>query len=1014
MAEQFIIDVKIDPTGANRGGRNVESRLQRIEKRSNALRRTLLRTFGSIGVGLLIRELAQLADTYVSLRNKLRIVTKDSTELGAVMDELFVSTRRARASFENTAQLYTRVSLATKELGRSQRELISFTESLNQAIAVSGATSREANAALIQLSQGLSRQELRGDELRSVSEQLPFVLDVIADHAQLTRGELLKLGETGGITTTLILDAFKARSGEIQRLFNETQVTLGQGFTVLRNSLVQYIGQVNDSIQGTTSFSATLLLLADNIDVVAKSIAALTLAVTVLLARLAIARIIAFASGVGVAATAVFLLVGALSSLVVFSSDIKMGDGFTTLADVAKATFNQLVIRGKAAFEKVKGFALSLVDPLVNLWGRMSEAATRAWGSIQRGIDFIAPYVAKVWNIALRSLNLTITVLVDLFKGLFFFIRVGFESVSQFAQDAWHIISVGALGLIEKLRPVAEFIAHIFEGAFFAILHVGEVVFNGIAGVAGLLAKGLVKTVDFILNLFVGLFKSILATWRDFPRAFADLIIQGVNALVDAVRKAIDAVAEGINKLLDFANLPLIPLLGEGGLGQFKNPFEGAAAETGKVIRDTFAEQFKETHFASFLDSAGEFIVDKFQAVTDTVSSYVAKNFSIGEDTIVGSAIGTITGIFSNIGDTLSTVWETFRKSGLSFIGDVAEDAQTSAGLRFVSELRANVDAFLAKLGLSVAPGAIQGDPLKAVQEELDELKALQATFGLTNREREIELALLKQSKDLKRDLTPVEESALRTQLEMNQALQEQDDMLQDILGPLEDYVVGMESLDALLGDGRITLEQYAAKQRELELAWLDSSRTLEGGFRRGLIGIGEEFGNLSLVIEDTLLNAFQSAEDALVEFVRSGKFNIRDLVDSILTDLARLTIRQSITGPLASFLGNLGGSVPSSSGNNPFEQFVQGGTGIGGSGRAFGGPIGAGEARIVGENRPEIFVPKQSGRVLSKGEQRNFLQGGRQGNTFNNTFNLAITTTNDLGEVTSQLQERAQRRGEF
>ena len=60
--------------------------------------------------------------------------------------------------------------------------------------------------------------------------------------------------------------------------------------------------------------------------------------------------------------------------------------------------------------------------------------------------------------------------------------------------------------------------------------------------------------------------------------------------------------------------------------------------------------------------------------------------------------------------------------------------------------------------------------------------------------------------------------------------------------------------------------------------------------------------------------NAFQSMEDSLVDFVRTGKLSFSDMVDSMVADLARLMIQQSITAPLASALGGLfgGGSTAS------------------------------------------------------------------------------------------------------
>jgi phage-related minor tail protein len=61
-------------------------------------------------------------------------------------------------------------------------------------------------------------------------------------------------------------------------------------------------------------------------------------------------------------------------------------------------------------------------------------------------------------------------------------------------------------------------------------------------------------------------------------------------------------------------------------------------------------------------------------------------------------------------------------------------------------------------------------------------------------------------------------------------------------------------------------------------------------------------------VAADTLTNAFKGAEDALVEFITTGKTDFKGLVDSILADVTRLAVRQSITAPLANMLGGESG----------------------------------------------------------------------------------------------------------
>jgi hypothetical protein len=77
---------------------------------------------------------------------------------------------------------------------------------------------------------------LRGDELRSIMEQLPMVADIIARHLGVTRGELWALGHQGKITSLDLVEAFRDAREEIEERFGKFVPTLAQGFIAMRNA----------------------------------------------------------------------------------------------------------------------------------------------------------------------------------------------------------------------------------------------------------------------------------------------------------------------------------------------------------------------------------------------------------------------------------------------------------------------------------------------------------------------------------------------------------------------------------------------------------------------------------------------------------------------------------------------------------------------------------------------------------------------------------------------------------
>jgi len=202
-----------------RGARTVRRDLETIGVSAGKAQTSvtlLRRAMGLLGAGLLIKQYATLSDEFINIRNRIKIVTSSMEELIEVHERLLSIANATRSSFRGTTELFVRLSLAAKALGIEQDRLLPVTKSINEAILLSGATAREAEAGLIQLSQGIAANRLGGDELRSVLEQLPVVADVIAKSMGITRGELRLMGEQGKITGEIVVEAFEKARVELE------------------------------------------------------------------------------------------------------------------------------------------------------------------------------------------------------------------------------------------------------------------------------------------------------------------------------------------------------------------------------------------------------------------------------------------------------------------------------------------------------------------------------------------------------------------------------------------------------------------------------------------------------------------------------------------------------------------------------------------------------------------------------------------------------------------------------
>jgi hypothetical protein len=105
-----------------------------------------------------------------------------------------------------------------------------------------------------------------------------------------------------------------------------------------------------------------------------------------------------------------------------------------------------------------------------------------------------------------------------------------------------------------------------------------------------------------------------------------------------------------------------------------------------------------------------------------------------------------------------------------------------------------------------------------------------------------------------------------------------------------------------------------------------------------------KDFEDVNKLIETSTVNAIKGMEDALVNFVMTGKSSFKDLVNSIIQDLVRIQIRKSLEGS--------------------FDFFSTGLSSLFGK-RALGGHVTAGKPYIVGEKGAEMFVPNASGTIV-------------------------------------------------
>ncbi len=218
-------------------------------------------TLGQFAIGNLVAT----SDNFRNLEARVKLVSRTNTEAKGTFSGLMAVAQETGTAFAGVAELYTRVFRSLGDTANSA-EVLRFTKTVSQAMTVSGASAQEAQAVIIQLSQGMAAGALRGEEFNSVSEQAPIILELLQKSLGKTRGELRKLAEEGQLTTQVIMTAIAEGADSIQKQYEQMPLTIGKAVTQLSNAWLEFVG----GFGGTASGVATAIsLLADNFNLLA-------------------------------------------------------------------------------------------------------------------------------------------------------------------------------------------------------------------------------------------------------------------------------------------------------------------------------------------------------------------------------------------------------------------------------------------------------------------------------------------------------------------------------------------------------------------------------------------------------------------------------------------------------------------------------------------------------------------------------------------------------------------------
>lgn len=262
-------DIDAALNGLNNGMGRLEASVNRTERSIANMDRSMSNLSGvarGLMAALSVQQVANYADAWTTLNNKLANAVRPQEQLVDVTSRVFEITQQTRSSLDATATLYARLERGTREYNTSAEDLAKLTTIINQGFVVSGATAQEAENAIIQLSQGIASGALRGEEFNSVAEQGSRLMVALADSLGVGIGQLRSMAAEGKLTTDVVVNGLLSQGDAIGKEFANTVTTISQAMQVAGNNITKFFGENATVKSFVSAFNDSIVRVSENLD----------------------------------------------------------------------------------------------------------------------------------------------------------------------------------------------------------------------------------------------------------------------------------------------------------------------------------------------------------------------------------------------------------------------------------------------------------------------------------------------------------------------------------------------------------------------------------------------------------------------------------------------------------------------------------------------------------------------------------------------------------------------------
>lgn len=278
--ERYIRD-NVDEQG--RFNQEISAGTQQANELTNTIKRAVAAYVSIQSVG----KALNISDELVQTTSRLNMMNDGVQTTAELVNMVYAAAQDARGSFSQMADVVARFGNNAKDAFSSSEEVVAFADLIQKQMTIAGASTQEAANAELQLSQALGSGVLRGDELNSIFEQAPNLIQNIADYLDVPIGKIREMAADGELSADVVKAAIFSAADDINSKFNEMPMTWGQMWQSMQNTaliafqpVLQRLNDLANSeafqtfIQGAIEAMTTLANILLNVFEVAASVGA--------------------------------------------------------------------------------------------------------------------------------------------------------------------------------------------------------------------------------------------------------------------------------------------------------------------------------------------------------------------------------------------------------------------------------------------------------------------------------------------------------------------------------------------------------------------------------------------------------------------------------------------------------------------------------------------------------------------------------------------------------------------